>query len=487
MVVRGYDTGMAASADIIAAMALGAVRRSARTTRPGLAFPHRAAPSAVGITLGREDRALGRALYASLEEVVLAVAPPRSGKTAWLGNVVIDAPGACVATSTKADLYEHTHRLRARGRPVVVFNPEGLGDIPSTLRWSPLDGCTSPRVAMSRAAALLAGSVAGAGMQDRQFWEATSGKLLRCFLYAAAVAGRDMADVARWASSPRDRTALDILECHDATPAGWAADVRQLLDAAPDKTRDSVYLSLATTLQFMADPAISRAVLPARGEPILDVGAWIRGCGTLYLLATERPHGSLSPLFTALMGHLFDTASALASRCPGGRLDPPLLLALDEAALICPVPLERWTSDAGGRGISIVVTVQAPSQLRERWGRDAAQTIWSNAAVKLIFGGLTVAEHLNDISSLCGERDAPVRSHSDGGNGTRSRTIALRRVPVFSPDALRTLARLRTVILHRTTRPVLGRIDPVWERRDVHRATPVRRGARRKEARGERR
>ncbi|MBA3905905.1 MAG: type IV secretory system conjugative DNA transfer family protein [Pseudonocardiales bacterium] len=459
---------MATSAEITRALSARAVRRSARTTRPSLERPHRAPVGEVGIALGRRADVFGAPLYASLEEVVLAVAPPRSGKTAWLGNVVLDAPGACVATSTKADLYEHTWRLRAERGPVVVFNPEGLGGVASTLRWSPLAGCADPQTAMSRAGYLLAGSPGAGGTQDRAFWEGTSYKLLRCLLYAAATEGRDMATVARWVATAEAREAVDILERHPGTPAGWTADTRQLLDA-PDKTRESVLLSLALALEFMAAPALAAAVLPAPAGPTFDVTEFIAAGGTLYLLAAEHPHGSLAPLFTALTGHLFEQAKSLASHRPAGRLDPPVLLALDEAALICPVPLERWTSDGGGRGIPIVITVQSPSQLRDRWGDAAAETIWNNAAVKLIFGGLTVADHLHEISALCGQRDERVRSHSDN-NGTRSHSLSLRRVPVFSPDALRTLGRMRVLILHRTTRPVLARIEPVWTRADVRRA-----------------
>src|SRR3954447_16351064 len=132
MVLRGYDTGLATAYEVERALSRDAVRRSARVTRPGLPRPHRAPAAAVGIRLGRRQALGRRPLYATLEDVVLAVAPPRSGKTAWLGGAVIDAPGAVVATSTKTDLYEYTGLLRALRGPVHVFNPEGLGAIPST-------------------------------------------------------------------------------------------------------------------------------------------------------------------------------------------------------------------------------------------------------------------------------------------------------------------------------------------------------------------
>ena len=353
-----------------------------------------------------------------------------------------------------------------------VFNPDGLGGIPSTFRWSPLAGCEEPAIAMERAGYLLRGAAAPGG-GDQAFWEGSSYRLLRCLLFAAALAGRSMADVARWVGRPGDRAALGILEAAASTPPGWAADVRQLLDEAPQRTRESVFLSLALSLQFMSNPGLAATTMPAPEEPAFDVARFIAARGTLYLLGSERPHDAVAPLFSALTGHVFETAKRLAAGRPGGRLDPPVLMALDEAALICPVPLERWTADAGGRGIPLLLAVQSPSQLYERWGRLGGQTIWSNAAVKLIFGGLTVREHLDELSALCGDHDELLRGLSVGRGGGPNRSKSLRRVPVFPPDRLRSLPPGRAIILHRSTRPVMARIEPVWERADVRRAGRV--------------
>src|SRR6185437_9052727 len=166
------------------------------------------------------------------------------------------------------------------------------------------------------------------------------------FLFAAAIGRRAMRDVARWVANPRDQSALDILERSPLTPPGWVFELRQLL-TAPEKTRESVFLTLALTLQFMADPALAHAVEQEPGVEQFSVERFIGQRATLYLLGSERAYGSVAPLFSALTGHLFETAKLIASLHPHGRLDPPLVMALDEAALICPVPLERWTSDGG--------------------------------------------------------------------------------------------------------------------------------------------
>lgn len=406
-----------------------------------------------------------RRLYAGSHDVVLVVASPQTGKTAWMGGRVIDAAGAVVATSTKTDLCEHTVGLRAAGdRLVDVLNPEGLAGIESTFRWSPIEGCIDALVANQRAGYLLAGSTVG-GTTDPLFWQGMNVRLLRCLLFAAATSGRSMYEVWSWVGNPNDQTPLRVLERESSTPPGWEGDLRQIMDEAPERTRESVYLTLSLALQFMIDPQIAQAVCPLPGDRTFSVREFIDRQATLYLIGSERPHGSLAPLFTALTGHIFESAKQLAAMAPAGRLSPALTLALDEAALICPVPLDRWSADSGGRGISLLIAVQSPSQLYERWGERGGQTIFNNANAKLIFGGLSLARDLDDVSRVCGERDEPVRTFT-GGRGA-SASVSLRRVPVLAPHEIRQLGRQRALLLYRHLPPVIVTTEQVWQRQDV--------------------
>ena len=72
------------------------------------------------------------------------MAPPRTFKTAFLADVILRYPGPVIATTTKADVYGLTAAVRARRGPVHVFNPQHIGGVPSTFRWSPVDGCARP-------------------------------------------------------------------------------------------------------------------------------------------------------------------------------------------------------------------------------------------------------------------------------------------------------------------------------------------------------
>jgi type IV secretion system protein VirD4 len=220
----------------------------------------------------------------------------------------------------------------------------------------------------------------------------------------------------------------------------------------------------------MADPDMAEAACPGPGEPTFNVKRFLGERGTLYLLGSERPHGSLGPLFTALTGHIQERAKHLASQQRHGRLDPPLTMVLDEAALICPVPLDRWTADSGGRGIVLAIAVQSPSQLYDRWGQRGGETIWNNSNIKLVFGGLGVARDLEDLSALCGDRIERSRSQTFGHDVRSSTTVSERLVRVLPTNAIRELPDGQALVLRRNTPPVVGRIRPVWDRADVRKA-----------------
>jgi hypothetical protein len=50
-----------------------------------------------------------------------------------------------------------------------VFNPEGIGGLPSTFRWNPVRGCEQPAVALQRAASFTA-ATESRGLHDMAFW-----------------------------------------------------------------------------------------------------------------------------------------------------------------------------------------------------------------------------------------------------------------------------------------------------------------------------
>ena len=100
-------------------------------------------------------------VWSPIEDTVLRFGGPRVGKSGELACRILDAPGAVIATSTRVDLLDLTCPLRERRGPVWIFNPSGVGDLPSTVVFDPLAGCEVPKVAHERARDLVAGGDAG--------------------------------------------------------------------------------------------------------------------------------------------------------------------------------------------------------------------------------------------------------------------------------------------------------------------------------------
>ncbi|MCP8709468.1 type IV secretory system conjugative DNA transfer family protein [Streptomyces sp. AC04842] len=443
------------------------LRNRADVLRPSLGGVKRRSinPHDLGLNLGT-DLLYRKGLFLACEDLVLMYAPPRMGKSAQLGNAVIDAAGSVVVTSTRGDLYENTHKLRREhNRPVWVFNA-GVSGVPNTLRWNLVEGCEDASAAIRRAGYILAASASGEDMENASFWEGHSFTVLSSYLMAAALKGGDLMTVRHWVTSPTEREPLEILQAHyDRVPAGWAQLLGQMLEA-PEKTRDSVYLTLVRSFQFMSHPEVVEIVSPRPGEQKFDVQDFLNSRGTLYVMGRDMRYGSVAPLFSALVGEIYDAAYVRADNAPGGRLDPYLRMVLDEAAVICPLPLHLWSADAGGRNIQLLVSVQSPSQLRERWGRNGAQTIMNNS-VRVVLGGLSLPDDLEELSLLCGEKDEEVVSASTSDEDKKSQSVTVRRVRVMPQETIRQMKEGTGLVFYRHLPPIRYSFTPVWERKDV--------------------
>ncbi len=456
-----------------------AMRRKAKILRPSfreLSFWQRLRLSPLNYatplaTVGRFR------VWSACEDVSLRIGGPRSGKTGELACRILDASGAVIATSTRTDVIELTGPVRRRRGPVYVFNPSGVGGLASSIVFDPLAGCTDPTVAVARAADLLAGGVAPGGAGgDREFWAGQARRVLASLMHAAALGGADMTDVLAWVADP-DAAAGDVLKFlrRSAQPA-FASDAAQFLNTN-DRTRSSICSTIMPALGWLTDATASAAAGigddGSAGGPVgFDVAALLETQGTVYMLGAED--GQTAPLVCALTGHIARQARKLAALNPGGRLDPPLTVCLDEAALICPVPLDNWTADMGGRGVTIHIAVQSRAQLRQRWGDNGAAAILNNTATLLIYGGMNDPDDLAAFSVLTGHRDESTAAYDPAGNLTGYTT---QRVPVLSAAQIGQLPHRRVVILRRGMPAAIGRVHFAWKRRDVRRVARVERWA----------
>ena len=456
--------GIATRTDVTTAASEKALLRRAGQLRPSIQQP---AVTDVGYLLGASR---GVNVWASVEDSILLIGPPRSGKGLHVViNAILDAPGAVVATSTRPDNLTATLTARrAEGRPVAVFDPQHLAEgIPAGLRWSPIRGCEDPLTAMIRATGLAAGTgLSAGGVEGGDFWEGKTRTALQALLHAAALDHRTPAELFRWTLDPAAASdAVAILTANPKAATGWADSLQAMIDSDP-RTRDSIWQGVSLSLAALADPRVLDAVSPGPEERF-DPEEFLRKRGTVYLLATGAGANNSAALVSAFVEDLVEAARRLAARSPSARLDPPLLLALDEIGNLAPLPsLPTLMAEGGGTGITTMPVLQSLAQAREKWSDNAAGAIWDASIVKIILGGASNSRDLQDLTTLIGERDEITDSTTIGDHGSRTAQRSIRRVSIMPPDVIRTLPFGTGLILLRAAPPIVAKLRAWTGRRD---------------------
>ena len=408
-----------------------------RRCRPDLPFTARltSPATAFAVRLGRAQSF--RRVYARGEDQVGIIAPQRTSKTGIIADRVYSHPGACVAATTRADLYTLTSGKRVQLGPVEIFNPEGIGGIRSTFRVDLVADCRDPQAAI-RTAAALTGPTEGSG--DMAFWLEKAVFALAALMHAAALLGEDMSAVWHWSQRIGDPL-RDALGCPGASP--------ELLAAAAEiqregKSADSIRMTMTRSLAWVGVPALRRTV-SGKGLRPFNAQRWIDSNGTLYVINSGELSAA-APLFRAVVEKIHRDCVYAGSLTPFGRIPSPVLFALDEVTQTAAVPLADWLATSAGSGIQVCFVVHTPAQLRARYGPDTARAIWALAGTKIVLGGNTDAEMAEEITQLTGMY---------GGE------MAL---PVVPAAYIRQLPESRALVLAMNRSPIAVKVRPVWRR-----------------------
>jgi type IV secretory pathway TraG/TraD family ATPase VirD4 len=437
-----------------------AARAAGRQSRPGLSRRQRAgAPqTAFGLTVGSSRRPRGLTVVLPWDRSMRVVGPPGSGKTlAYFAPLVLAAPGPVLVSSTKPDIVELTWTARSQLGPCRVVDPLGVTAGLPALRWSPLAGCGDPTRAETLARAFVAGtgtgSGAGADGGASAFYREQAAAVLACLLHAAALAGADLSTWLRWCGDPTDRAPRTILAEHVGAGPGML-DKLASATTGDSRTVGNIRATVATALAWSTVPA-ARATLAAspdevdRIEDLLDAG------GTIYLLGKDDPTSPVVPLLTAIAEDVLDRAERHALTRPAGRLDPPLVAALDEAPLTAPIPsLPQRVGDGRGRGLSVHYGMQGWPQARARWGEQGSSVLASVTTGLLAFGGSNDPQFNSDIERLCGTR----RVQRKDSAGTRRGETE----PVLAAAEFRQLRTRQALLLIDRLAPVVVKTRPVF-------------------------
>jgi type IV secretion system protein VirD4 len=383
----------------------------------------------------------------------LVIGPPKSGKsTGVVFPSVATAPGAVVSTSTKWEVLVNTVNVRRRMGRVWYFDPSGESagiDGVEQVRWSPLVGVKSWDDARAYAHRMVTPYLAGA---SDSHWMEKARDWLETFLYAAKLDGLTMADVARWVGQPAAPETADavraafILAAHDGDEDATVASEQNLAMLAIDERERS---GIASSMQRVLKVYASAAARKLTEAPNFDPHAFVRSRDTLYIAVPEQRTQLYAPVIVALLDAIkqaqYDLFASFDKQ--GRKPAAPMTFVLDECANTAKLNIPQIVSEAGGQSLHLVCAFQDLSQARNLWGK-AADGLLTLFPDKLVLRGVNDMPTLQAISTLAGDRDRQVYSHSPGHlrpgagvgdwmNGTHrtpdSFTYSMQRVRVLDP------------------------------------------------------
>jgi hypothetical protein len=221
------------------------------------------------------------------------------------------------------------------------------------------------------------------------------------------------------------------------------------------RTAASIRTTIARARKWAVIPLLSAAVDRSGSFSAREFA--LEG-GTLHLIAGGDGRSVITPLLRALASYVHYEAGLAGSRTEAGRLDPPLLMAMDEVCQVAPVDLASMLADSAGKGIRFVTVGHSLAKFEERYGRDGAANIWAISGVKMLLRGITEPQTLEDVSRVCGT----LGDEDDD------------RVRIVPPDVLRRLPKHSALVVNMDLSPVVVRVSRAWKRRSVRRlAVPV--------------
>ncbi|MGW4031679.1 type IV secretory system conjugative DNA transfer family protein [Streptomyces sp. NPDC004838] len=455
----GARRGLGGKADL-APLLDKEISAKAKSLRPSLSYlkPAEIAPTDRGILIGTLSP--GRApVRASWEDVIVAIMAPRSGKTSGLAiPAILAAPGPVLLTSNKAanDAFTATIEARAKAGTVWTLDPQQIAHHPRRMWWDILADARDLAGAKRLAGHFVAASVDESSGSD--FWSTAASNTLGALFLAASSHRRPITDVLAWLASPADRTPVDLLT--DAGHEAVAAQLQGTVSGATE-TRDGIYETARQYASCLLDPDVAAWVTPSRHLRQFKPSEFATSRDTLYLLSKDGG-GSASAIIAAAADAVMRAAVVVAERS-GGRLDPPCLCVLDEAANVCRISdLPDLYSHLGSRGVIPMTILQSYRQGQKCWGEAGMDALWSAATIKVIGSGIDDSDFADRLSRLIGDHEVRTTSVSVSDSG-KSSSVSMRTERILPPDAIRALPKGKALLFATGIRVAMLNLKPWYE------------------------
>ena len=353
--------------------------RSHEFARWGTCAPlRRSKTSKHHIVLGRfalsSWRATPSGLKAPADHSVLVVGPTQSGKTSSIVIPAITAwDGPVLVASVKDDVVVATSTLRRSRGEIGIVDPSRSHGIDSR-RLDPVAMVQDWDSAKRVGHALTQANAEGTLSAESHFWTQMAAKTLSVLCFASSQIGGDIAQVLSWVQSRGTREWVGLIE-----HSGHEAALSAAMACAEREERQAA--SISATIEAIIDPLVTEMK-----ASVLDPAALLGASNTLYCCAPSYDQRRYRALFALAVDEVLRAAFARAQR-EGGRLKEPLLVVLDEAAAIAPLPeLDVVAATCASHGITLLSVFQDLAQIHARWG-TRAESIINNHRTRVLLAG----------------------------------------------------------------------------------------------------
>lgn len=418
-----------------------------------------------GIFLGRYGR---RSLLLPGQQGVLLSAPPRSGK--GVGVVVPNLlmwPDSVVVTDIKKENWTLTAGYRkALGQEVHLFDP--LAEDGRTAHWNPFFYVSSDPTLRISGIQRIAGMFYPDPPGVDPFWSASARSLflgISLYLFETANAPRTIGEVLRQGMA-NDNEGFGahwkrVIEGRKSGNLPLSPQcVRALcdvIDLAPT-TASSIRKTFTSRLDLWLNPILDEAT--ATND--FDLRELRMRPMSVYVGVSPDDLERLKPLLNLF----FEQAIGLQTReLPehNPKLKHQVLMLLDEFSTMGRIPvIANAVAFLPGYNVRILIVIQTPSQLRDTYGHDAADTIQKALATRIVYAPKDFSD-AEEISKELGNTTMKVKSHSkpsamaSGAKGARTRSVSVseHRRALLLPQEVQHMGRERQIIFYEGLRPLL--------------------------------
>ena len=219
----------------------------------------------------------------------------------------------------------------------------------------------------------------------------------------------------------------------------------------PERTRGSIRKSFTSALELFYNPVID--AVTAHND--FDLRQLRSQKLSIYVGVTPDDLQRLAPLINLFFQQLIDlNTRELPEQNP--NLKHQVLLLMDEFAAIGKVNiLSKGISYIAGYGLRLLTIVQSPSQLREIYGHDGAETLIENHALQIVFAPKN-PRVAREISDMLGTNTIKQRSHGRQltGKGGRSENVSDHGRALMLPQEIMRLGQQQALLLLEHCPPV---------------------------------